>query len=192
MERLTKAREVVLQNLRKVHLAQKSYYDQKRRDASFTEGDLVLIYKPFRKVGKSEKLLHRWLGPYQVIRRISDVNYEVKLINSGKTDIVHVVVMKLFHQPTKESEVPQEIQPLTQEPGEGIKPSVVKRRPGRPKKEIKISAPSALTKRGPGRPRKNIVERKILETTDLRQGPTRNRTVPQRLGILQALFLLMM
>ena len=193
MERLTKAREVVLQNLRKVRLAQKSYYDQKRRDASFTAGDLVLIYKPFRKVGKSEKLLHRWLGPYQVIRRISYLNYEVKLVknNSGKTDIVHVVAMKLFHPPTKESEVPQEIQPLTQEPGEGIKPSVVKRRPGRPNKEIQISASSALTNRGPCRPRKNIVERRTSETTDLRQLPTRNRTVPQRLGILQALFLLM-
>ena len=189
MERLTKAREVVLQNLRKVRLAQKSYYDQKRRDASFTAGDLVLIYKPFRKVGKSEKLLHRWLGPYQVIRRISYLNYEVKLVknNSGKTDIVHVVAMKLFHPPTKESEVPQ-----TQEPGEGIKPSIVKRRPGRPKEEIKISAPSAMTKRGPGRHRKNIVESKVSETTGLRQRPTRNRTVPQRLGILQALFLLMM
>ena len=96
---LTEAREEVRENLRRVHLKQKSEYDNRRRDASYRVGDLVLIYKPFRKVGKSEKLLHRWLGPYEVIRQTSDLNYEVKLQNDKKrkSDIVHVVNMKLFH-----------------------------------------------------------------------------------------------
>ncbi|KZS21838.1 Uncharacterized protein APZ42_011159 [Daphnia magna] len=39
--------------------------------------DLVLVYKPFRKVGKSEKLLHRWLGPFKVLRKTTLVNYEL-------------------------------------------------------------------------------------------------------------------
>ena len=51
-----------------------------RRDVSYSDGDLVLVYKPVRKVGKSEKLLHRWLGPFKIVRRTSEVNYEVQKI----------------------------------------------------------------------------------------------------------------
>ena len=47
------------------------------KNQEFKVGTSVLIYKPIRKIGKSEILLHRWLGPYEVIRRISDLNYEV-------------------------------------------------------------------------------------------------------------------
>ena len=46
------------------------YFSQKRPS---------LIYKPIRKKGRSEKLLHRWMGPYVVIRQTTPVNYEVKL-----------------------------------------------------------------------------------------------------------------
>ena len=68
--RFEKMRELVTQRLHQVHLRQKAYYDANRRETQYGEGDLVLIYKPFRKVGKSEKLLHRWLGPYLVVRRL--------------------------------------------------------------------------------------------------------------------------
>ena len=68
----------------------------------------MLVYKPVRKVGKSEKLLHRWLGPFKVLRQTTPVNYEV-VSTSGrrKTDIVHVVRMKSFHEASMEWESPQ-------------------------------------------------------------------------------------
>lgn len=66
---------------------------------SFKKNDLVLVYKPFRKIGKSEKLLHRWLGPFKVLRQTTPVNYKVQLESGrGKTDIVHVVRMKPFFE----------------------------------------------------------------------------------------------
>ena len=55
--------------------------------------------KPFRKVRRAEKLLHRWQGPFTVIRQTTPVNYEVKLSSGArKSDIVHVVMMKHFHE----------------------------------------------------------------------------------------------
>jgi hypothetical protein len=56
------------------------------------------VYKPFRKVKKAEKLLHRWQGPFNVIRQTTPVNYEVKLSSgSRKSEIMHAIKMKLFH-----------------------------------------------------------------------------------------------
>ena len=57
-----------------VKAQQKKRYDEGRRELQFEVGDLVLIYKPIRKIGKSEKLLHRWLGPYVVINKLSAIN----------------------------------------------------------------------------------------------------------------------
>ncbi|KZR98076.1 Uncharacterized protein APZ42_006685, partial [Daphnia magna] len=47
-------------------------------------------------VGKSEKLLHRWLGPYTVVRQTTPSNYELRLGRTVKTEIVHVERMKPF------------------------------------------------------------------------------------------------
>ena len=43
---------------------QKRYYDKNRREAEvYEEGKQVLVYRPTRKVGRAEKLLHRRHGP---------------------------------------------------------------------------------------------------------------------------------
>ena len=70
--------------MQKVHTASKARYDDNRIEKKFTVGDLVLFYKPFRAVGKVEKLLHRWLGPYVVIAELSEVNYEIRLASGKK------------------------------------------------------------------------------------------------------------
>ncbi len=99
VEILRQARQIILSKMEQVKAKEKQTYDERHRDQSFQNGDLVLIYKPFRKVGKAEKLLHRWLGPYKVIRQTTPVNYEVQLASGrGKTDVVHVVSMKPFHE----------------------------------------------------------------------------------------------
>ncbi|KZS19609.1 Uncharacterized protein APZ42_013879 [Daphnia magna] len=78
---------------------QKRDYDANHRDVTFQKGDKVLVYKPIRKKGKSDKLLHRWVGPFIVVRQTTPVNYEVKLVNEKtKSDIVHVVSMKPFKE----------------------------------------------------------------------------------------------
>jgi hypothetical protein len=78
---------------------QRREYDSRHRELQFQIGEQVLMYKPFRKVRRAEKLLHRWQGPFTVIRQTTPANNEVKLSSGArKSDIVHVVMMKHFHE----------------------------------------------------------------------------------------------
>ncbi|GFW11499.1 retrovirus-related Pol polyprotein from transposon 412 [Trichonephila clavipes] len=55
--------------------------DRRRYDSKHQmvfPGDLVWVYTPVRKSVPSEKLLRRYFGPYQVLRRLSAVTYEVQ------------------------------------------------------------------------------------------------------------------
>ena len=75
LQNLEKARQEVVTRMRRVHIEQKKAYDVRRRQAQYAVDELVLVYKPTRIVKKSEKLLHRWHGPYVVIRQTSSVSY---------------------------------------------------------------------------------------------------------------------
>ena len=96
---LETARRTVLVRMEQVKMKQKVAYDATRREVIYKKGDCVLIFKPIRKIGRSEKLLHRWLGPYLVVRQTTPVNYEVILRDGRKkSDIVHVARMKPFFE----------------------------------------------------------------------------------------------
>ncbi|XP_064462530.1 uncharacterized protein LOC135373225 [Ornithodoros turicata] len=53
-------------------------YNATHRPVSYTPGDLVWMWTPTRPIGRSEKLLPRYTGPYRVVRRVSDLNYQVE------------------------------------------------------------------------------------------------------------------
>ncbi|KAM7296834.1 DDE-type integrase/transposase/recombinase [Ixodes scapularis] len=79
-------------------------YDLRRRDVEFQAGDRVWVWTPVRHRGLSEKLLKRYFGPYKVIRRLGDLNYEVLPDGtrpSGRRqprpEVVHVVRLKPFY-----------------------------------------------------------------------------------------------
>jgi len=76
----------------------KERYDEGRREVSYNPGDLVLIYRPVRKVGKSDKLNHCFFGTYEVIQQLSSINYEVQFREKKKTEVVHVAQMKPFKE----------------------------------------------------------------------------------------------
>ena len=62
---------------------QKSYADNQRRDLEFQIGDWVFLkVSPMRGVmrfGRKGKLSPRYIGPYQIVRRIGKVAYELDL-----------------------------------------------------------------------------------------------------------------
>ena len=62
---------------------QKSYADNRRRDLEFQIGDWVFLkVSPMRGVmrfDRKEKLSPRYIGPYQIVRRIGKVAYELDL-----------------------------------------------------------------------------------------------------------------
>ncbi|GFU62532.1 retrovirus-related Pol polyprotein from transposon 17.6 [Trichonephila clavipes] len=84
-------------------------YDSKHQMVSYAPGDLVWVYTPVRKVGLSEKLLRRYFGPYQVLRRLSAVTYEVQDFDPASRkrklrEVVHVLRMKPYHDTAKQIE----------------------------------------------------------------------------------------
>ena len=74
---------------------QKSYYDKRRKPLEFEEEDLVFLkVTPATRVGralKSRKLTPKFIGPYQILKRISSVAYQIALpLNLSK-------LHKVFH-----------------------------------------------------------------------------------------------
>lgn len=84
-------------------------YNSKHRVVSYSPGDLVWVFTPVRKVGLSEKLLKKYFGPYKVLRRLSDVTYEVQDYEPAsrrrkQIDIVHVLRMKPYFDPEQQTQ----------------------------------------------------------------------------------------
>lgn len=83
---------------------QRLRHSEQHREVTFNVGDEVLLWTPVRQIGRSEKLLKKFVGPYVVRRRISPNNYEVSLVSPSpdrrtkSTDIVHVVRMKHYNR----------------------------------------------------------------------------------------------
>jgi len=84
--------------------AAKRRVDTDRTPAPFKEGDLVMMFAPTRKVGVSDKLISRHYGSYKVLRRISDLLFEVEAAcdrprrqgKGGRREIVHANRLKQF------------------------------------------------------------------------------------------------
>lgn len=79
---------------------QKSYADQKARDLSFEVGKKVLLkfstMKGIMRFGKKGKLSLRFIGPFEVLRRVGEVAYEVDFPSSlsGFHPIFHVSMLR--------------------------------------------------------------------------------------------------
>jgi hypothetical protein len=71
--------EKVHENLRIAQSCQKSYADKRRRDLTFAVGDRVYLkVSPLRGTKRflvKEKLAPRYVGPYQIIKRIGSLAY---------------------------------------------------------------------------------------------------------------------
>ena len=105
-ERLEKLRDTVRENLANAQATQKQWYDRNARYREFQPGDQVLILLPTC----SNKLLAEWRGPYSVVRKISDVNYKVKLTEGRKRNcIFHVNMLREWHSPSAISFVAEDI-----------------------------------------------------------------------------------
>jgi hypothetical protein len=89
-------REITKNRIKNAGLYNKSVCDKKHKHFEYKPNDLVWIYYPKRKIGKEEKLLHYFHGPFKVIEKTSAVNYNVQNTKGKKLiiDKVHVSRMK--------------------------------------------------------------------------------------------------
>ncbi|KAK8764595.1 hypothetical protein V5799_032795 [Amblyomma americanum] len=97
LHRLRRAREVVAQREKEQQQKNKKAYDSRRRKAVFYPGDLVYLWTPSRAKGKTTKLLHRYHGPFRLLRKVSENNWEVVDRTGRKRDVVNVERLKLCH-----------------------------------------------------------------------------------------------
>ena len=96
-KRLRQTFKKVREERKKIKHATKVRYDFSQTHVEFKKGDLVLLFMPqgdYR--GPSRKLRPKFTRPNRVLKKVSDVNYEVKNLISGRKDIVHVRRMQKF------------------------------------------------------------------------------------------------
>ena len=89
-ERLRNVHELVRNQITIASDRMKARYDRKASSGGFKVGDLVWLYNPQRKKGRSPKLQQPWEGPYTVITRINDVVYRIQKSKKSKMKVVHL------------------------------------------------------------------------------------------------------
>lgn len=70
-------------------------------ESLYDPGEQVKVFYPLRKKRKSEKLLSKWEGPYYIVKKLSEVNYEVKkgIKPNSRTEVVHVSKILSYCEP---------------------------------------------------------------------------------------------
>lgn len=102
---------LVRQNLKSNATRQKRDYDTRIAFHSYSVGDIIYILDSSRIIGKSPKLKREiWKGPLVVIRKISDILYEIKGAPKIKPKIIHHDRMRHFNS----SSIPQWVLSLQQ------------------------------------------------------------------------------
>lgn len=100
-EAMQNAFDFAHENLQNSFQKQKRYYDTKLKIRSFEPKTLVLRWYPPEA---NQKLGLGWTGPYEVVRKLSDITYEIKRCSDGKLKIVHVDHLKLLNQKLESGE----------------------------------------------------------------------------------------
>jgi len=76
---------LIRERLETAHSRQKSYADNRKRELEFEIDDWVYLkispMKCVMRFGKKEKLSPRYVGPYQILKRVGKVAYKLELPN---------------------------------------------------------------------------------------------------------------
>lgn len=103
---LLRERALTVRNQAIVNISNKQQKDKSRnyenhRHLEFSTGDQDKVFTPVCKVVRSEKLLLKWFGPYYIVKKIGEVNYEIRKepSNNCKKDIVHVSRVLPYNDP---------------------------------------------------------------------------------------------
>ena len=89
-ERLEQTCKLARENLGKMQVKQKVYYDKRARSRKFGVGDKVLLLLPT----DSNKLLLQWKGPYDVVEVVNRMDYKIDV--DGIVNTYHANMLKLY------------------------------------------------------------------------------------------------
>lgn len=89
-DRLQTMAELAKENLEKSASRYKKYYDRKARNRSLQVGDKALILMPT----DNNKLLLQWKGPFDVVKKVIRVDYQLNI--QGKVKTFHINLLKKY------------------------------------------------------------------------------------------------
>ncbi|UYV75045.1 hypothetical protein LAZ67_12002225, partial [Cordylochernes scorpioides] len=100
LDKIARTRQVVINNTEKTQERMKRNYDKKHNEKIYEPGHLVAVWTPVRKIGKCEKLLRKYFGPYRILKKLSSVNYLIEPKDNPGQDplIVHVSRLKPYFE----------------------------------------------------------------------------------------------
>ncbi|UYV63848.1 hypothetical protein LAZ67_2005815, partial [Cordylochernes scorpioides] len=100
LDKINRTRKLVINNTIKTQERMKKNYDKKHVERSYEPGELVAVWTPIRKIGKCEKLLRKYFGPYKILKKLSNVNYLIEPKDNPGQDplIVHVSRIKPYFE----------------------------------------------------------------------------------------------
>jgi len=75
---------------RKSHLNNKRLFDRKTKSRESEIQDLVYLYNPSLKPGLTRKFVKPWIGPCEITKKISELNYEI-VNEKGRSQVVHII-----------------------------------------------------------------------------------------------------
>ncbi len=101
IERQQSLLERVKENVTRAQSRQQRYYNRKRRQETFQEGELVWVRAhPLSRAGDAftAKLAPKWRGPAKVLKQLNNVNYSVEMSTEPKqVETYHVENLKRFY-----------------------------------------------------------------------------------------------
>ena len=103
-ERLEQTCRLVRENLMSAQDRQKHHYDKAARARTFEAGQKVLLLLPT----DSNKLLLHWKGPYEVVEKVKDMGYKIRIGN--KVKMFHANLLKRYYEREPEISASMEIQ----------------------------------------------------------------------------------
>ena len=85
-------------NIMQSYLKYKDYYDRKAKAALLKEKDYCFVLQPKadNQASKIPFREYRWIGPFVVQTVLSNDNYNVRRLNTNKTQILHRIRLKKF------------------------------------------------------------------------------------------------
>ena len=116
VQQTTEKVRLIQERMKTAQSRQKSYADQRRRPLEFEEGDHVFLrVTPTTGVGralKSKKLTPRFIGPYQILRRVGPVAYQIALPPnlSNLHSVFHVSQLRKYMADPSHIIMPDEVE----------------------------------------------------------------------------------
>lgn len=77
---------------------QKRNYDLKQFKYNYKVGDLVWLFTPAVKKGRTKKLSSQWTGPFKIIEILSDVVIRIRQKPNSQDKVVHHNRLKPYYK----------------------------------------------------------------------------------------------